>query len=262
MRFYSCYAFDLDGTLYRGQEVVPGAPEALSSLVKKGAKILFVTNNSGQTKAEYVAKLAKLGFAAHEDQIVTSGLAAADYCLEQRLRRIFVVGEPGLFQTFQQSGIEVVNVGSDGFVAPIDADCDAVVSGICRQSLSYSLLDAAMQTAQRTGIYIACNRDLTYPVEGGRFCPGSGAIVAAIEACSGIPAILVGKPQPTMLTHALARLGIAPAETLMVGDRMDTDIECGRAAGCDTALVLSGVSREPVEDQWCITSVVELASQL
>ncbi len=262
MRFYSCYAFDLDGTLYRGQEVVPGAPETLAYLEKRGADILFVTNNSGMTRSQYVAKLEKLGFRATPDQVITSGRQAASVCASEGLRRIFVVGEPGLVATLREFDITVVNADEEGNVTPTDIEADAVVSGICREALSYQLLDAAMQVAIKSGRYIACNGDLTYPVEGGRFCPGSGAIVAAIEACSGISARVVGKPKPDMLSAAIHRLRHLPTETLMVGDRMDTDIECGRAAGCDTALVLSGVTQRPVENQWCIHSVTELASQL
>lgn len=238
--------------------MVPGAPETLSSLEAKGANILFVTNNSGMTRADYVAKLTRLGFSATADQVITSGVQAAKVCVREGLSRVFVVGEPGLVRTFRELGLTVVNADEEGNVVPSDAEADVLVSGICREALSYLLLNAAMQVALKTGRYIACNRDLTYPVEGGRFCPGSGSIVAAIEACSGVSARVVGKPQPEMLSDALARLGIAPSEALMVGDRIDTDIECGRAAGCDTALVLTGVSQESVNGQWCIGSVTEL----
>lgn len=258
MRFYSCYAFDLDGTLYRGTEVVPGAPEALRALREKGAKILFLTNNSGLTKADYVAKLTKLGFEAVGEEVVTSAQAAADYCAENGLRRVGVVGEPGLVQTLRDTGIEVANADDSGLVKAGDERVDALVSGICREALSYRLLDYAMQIAMRTGTYIACNKDLTYPVEDGKFSPGSGAIVAAIEACSAVTPILVGKPKPAMLLVALGKAGIDPEETLLVGDRMDTDIECGKAAGCDTALVLTGVTQTAVDGQFWVTSVTDL----
>lgn len=259
MRFYSCYAFDLDGTLYRGNEVVPGAQEAISNLELKGAKVLFVTNNSGLMRADYVTKLVKFGFGASEDQVVTSGLVAAHHCLARGLNRVFVVGEPGLVGTLREQGVGVVNSDEKGNIN-LDTDgAQAVVSGICRAALSYQLLDAAMQVAMSTQKYIACNSDLTYPVENGRFCPGSGSIVAAIEACSGVKATVVGKPQPTMLVESLRNLGIDPADTLMVGDRMDTDIACGVAAGADTCLVLSGVTQDPVPGQWCVNSVKDLA---
>ena len=258
MRFYSCYAFDLDGTLYRGSEVVPGAPETIAELELRGAKTLYVTNNSGLMRADYVAKLHKFGFNATVEQVVTSGVVAAQYCLSRKIQKVFVVGEPGLVGTFLEHGLTVVNADSNGSIAPIGSGAQALVSGICRDALSYNLLDAAMQVAIQTQTYIACNRDLTYPVEGRRFCPGSGAIVAALEACSGVKAITVGKPQPEMLLEPLIALGIDPADTLMVGDRMDTDIECGRAAGTDTCLVMSGVTQSAVEGQWCIDFVKDL----
>lgn len=258
MRFYSCYAFDLDGTLYRGQEVVDGAVEALANLRAKGAKILYLTNNSGLTQAQYVHKLESMGFEAHEDEVVSSGLAAAYYCLSEGYKKVFVVGEPGLVKTFQEHGLEVINTDTQGRVGPSESQADVVVSGICREALSYKLLDSAMQIAIKTQRYVACNTDLTYPVEGGRFCPGSGAIVAAIEACSGVTATVVGKPNPTILTSVLNKLGISPSETIMVGDRLDTDIACGKAAGCDTMLVLTGVVQEPVDGQAWIHSVKDL----
>ena len=258
VRFYSCYAFDLDGTLYRGNEVVPGAREAVESLEARGAKILYVTNNSGMMRREYCEKLAKFGFSTSENQIITSGLVAAHFCLQNSLLKVFVVGEPGLVGTLREQNIEVVNSDDNGRLN-IEVDgAQAVVSGICRDALSYKLLDAAMQVAIRKETYVACNTDLTYPVENGKFNPGSGAIVAAIEACSGVKAIVVGKPQPTILLDPLRKLGIDPRDTLMVGDRMDTDIACGVAVGADTCLVLTGVIREAVEGQWCLDSVKDL----
>ncbi|MEI7984115.1 MAG: HAD-IIA family hydrolase [Armatimonadota bacterium] len=258
MRFYSCYAFDLDGTLYRGREVVPGAREAVETLEARGARILYVTNNSGMMRREYCEKLAMFGFSVNENQVVTSGLVAAHYCSANGLKRVFVVGEPGLVGTLMEQNIEVVNSDDCGRLNLTVDGAQAVVSGICREALSYKLLDAAMQVAIRTQNYVACNSDLTYPVEDGKFNPGSGAIVAAIEACSGIKAVVVGKPKPTILLDPLRQLGIDPSDTLMVGDRMDTDIACGVAAGADTCLVLTGVIREPVDGQLCLDSVKDL----
>ena len=258
MRFYSCYAFDLDGTLYRGSEVVLGASEAVAELEKRGAAILYVTNNSGLMRADYVAKLRSFGFNAVEDQIVTSGSVAADYCLTQGYEKVFVVGEPGLVGTLREKGLVVVNADTQGQIGTKTEGAQAVVSGICRAGLSYQMLDAAMQVIIQTGNYVACNKDLTYPVENGRFCPGSGAIVAALEACSGVKATVVGKPDPAILITPLKRLGIAKKDTLMVGDRTDTDIACGKAAGADTCLVLTGVIQKPIEGQWCVDSVKDL----
>lgn len=258
MRFYSCYAFDLDGTLYRGNEVIPGAQRVVSELESRGARILYVTNNSGLLRQDYVAKLQSFGFAAGPDQIITSGAIAAQYCVAHKLSRVFVVGEPGLVGTLREFGVDVVNSDVAGSIKFSTEGAQGVVSGICRSALSYQLLDAAMQVAMNTQTYIACNKDLSYPVESGKFCPGSGAIVAAIEACSGVRAVVVGKPEPAILLDALTQIGIAPHNTLMVGDRVDTDIECGKSAGADTCLVLSGVTEEPVEGQWCIDSVKDL----
>ena len=258
MRFYPCYAFDLDGTLYRGSQVVPGAPEAIRAIRDRGAQVLFVTNNSGMTRADYVSKLASMAIDATPDEVITSGSAAGSYVLRQKIQKVFVVGEPGLVMTLRELGLTVVNAGPDGLIH-LDTDgAQAVISGICRAALSYDLLDAAMQVAMRTGQYIACNADLTYPVEDGVFRPGSGAIVAALEACSGVQATVVGKPAPDMLIDALKGLNIDSKDTLMVGDRMDTDIACGKAAGTDTGLGLTGVSQSIPAGQWCLDSVKDL----
>ena len=258
MRFYSCYAFDLDGTLYRGSQVVPGAPEAIQAVRKRGASVLFVTNNSGMTRANYVSKLASMAIESTLDEIITSGAAAGSYALNQGIQRVFVVGEPGLVMTLRELGLSVVNGSDDGQINLNTVGAQAVISGICRAALSYDLLDAAMQVVMQTKQYIACNADLTYPVEDGVFRPGSGAIVAALEACSGVRATVVGKPAPDMLNDALKALKKDPKDTLMVGDRMDTDIACGKAAGADTCLVLTGVSQAVPAGQWWVDSVKDL----
>lgn len=258
MRFYSCYAFDLDGTLYRGSEVVSGAQATVSELESRGARVLYVTNNSGLMRKDYVAKLASFGFQSEPEHIITSGVVAARHCVSKDITKVFIVGEPGLVGTFRELGVEVINADKDGNVGTTGDGAQALVSGICRAALSYKLLDAAMQVAINTKTYIACNKDLTYPVEEGKFCPGSGAIVAAIEGCSGLKALNVGKPEPAILLDALRDIGVDPADTLMVGDRMDTDIECGKAAGTDTCLVLSGVTQTAVPNQWCVNSIKDL----
>ncbi len=258
MRFYSCYAFDLDGTLYRGSQVVPGAPEVIRAIRERGVSVLFVTNNSGMTRAEYVRKLASMAIESTLDEVITSGAAAGNYAQKEGIQSVFVVGEPGLVFTLRELGLDVVNAGPDGRVNLDTGGAQAVISGICREAFSYDLLDAAMQVVMRTKQYIACNADLTYPVEDGVFRPGSGAIVAALEACSGVRATVVGKPAPDMLINALKALEIDPKDTLMVGDRMDTDIACGKAAGADTCLVLTGVSQAVPAGQWCVDSVKDL----
>jgi HAD superfamily hydrolase (TIGR01450 family) len=145
---------------------------------------------------------------------------------------VFVVGEEGLVQTLLQAGVPV---GDD---AP-----DAVVVGISR-GFNYDLLERAATFIRQGSVFIATNLDATYPLEKGRLQPGSGAIVAAIEVASGKKPDVLGKPFPDLAFLAIDSAGAAPEETLVVGDRIDTDIACGIAAGCDTFLVTTGVETQ------------------
>lgn len=250
MRSYDCYVFDLDGTLYRGGTAIEGAAQAIQTLAASGAQILYFSNNSGMTLADYVAKLTNLGFPATQDQLLTSGVAATSMAVENGYRSAFIVGEPGLWQTVCDGGITVVN--------DMDQMSDVVISGISKSTLSYGLLSQAMQHIRHGADYIACNKDATYPIENGVFQPGSGAVVAFLETCTGVTAKLAGKPNPDILTRKLIQMQLDAKNVLVIGDRLDTDIECGRAAGCDTALVLTGVCQEAIEGVTCLSSVTDL----
>ncbi len=243
MRRYSCYVFDLDGTIYRGDEVIDGAAEALRLLRKEDVKIFFATNNSGQTESSYVTKLARMGIKASVDEILTSGRATARYCLSVGVRRVFVVGEPGLVETLTDEGLGVVNFNSLR-VHPVEAKVDAVVAGICRDALSYELLDSAMQCVSAGARLIGTNSDATYPLAGGRFAPGAGTIISALATCTGVKPTVIGKPNPYMLLQVLQAHGVNPTETVVVGDRIDTDIMFAKAAGCAGVLVTTGVDQE------------------
>jgi 4-nitrophenyl phosphatase len=243
VRRYSCYVFDLDGTIYRGDEVIDGAVEALKELRKRDVKIFFATNNSSQTELAYVNKLVRMGITAKVDEILTSGRATAKYCQSVGARRIFVVGEPGLVDTLVGEGLGVVNFNSLR-VHPVEGKVDAVVAGICRDALSYELLDSAMQCITAGARLIGTNSDATYPLAQGKFAPGAGTILSALATCSGTKPTIIGKPNPFMLFHALQANQILPSETVVVGDRIDTDIMFAKAAGCTGVLVTTGVDKE------------------
>ena len=257
MRRYSCYVFDLDGTIYRGEEVIPGAAEALRELRKTDARILFATNNSSQTETSYVAKLSRLGIQARLDEILTSGRAAARYCAAVGIRRVFVVGEPGLVETLVDEGIGVVNFNSLR-VHPVEGAVDAVIAGICRDALSYELLDSAMQCVLGGARLIGTNGDATYPLSGGRFAPGAGTILGALAACTGIKPTVIGKPNPYMLFQVLQAERIPASETVVIGDRIDTDMMFARAAGCTGVLVTTGVDKEAPVGTASIGGLLEL----
>ena len=223
---------DMDGTLFRGQEVIAGAPEAVATLRHNGVIVRYVTNNASQTIGTYAAKLRGMGFEAHDEAVISSSLGAARMLSEEGLKLVFPVGEPGMIETLERGGLSIVGPGEQA---------EAVVAGICL-SLSYALIDRALQHLLEGARFVATNTDATYPLEGGRLAPGAGATVGAIRACAGREPEVVGKPEPYLIEMILRETGVAPSEALVIGDRLETDIEAGRRAGCETLLVLSGVS--------------------
>lgn len=249
MKSYRAYVFDLDGTLFRGDEVLPYAVDTLATLRKRGAKIRYLTNNSSQTRAFYRDKLRRLGFEAELDEIHSSATGTASYIVGRGLRTVFVLGMKGLMTTLGEKGLKVVNEGPNGALAD-GAQAEAVAVGISLD-LTYALLNGAMQQIHGGAEFVATNPDRTFPLEGGRLTPGAGSMVAAVQACTGVDPFVVGKPNPFLVELALREAGVPASEALAVGDRMDTDVESGRRAGCDTHLVLTGVDKvAPPGQSW------------
>lgn len=249
MRLYKLYILDLDGTLFRGRRAIPHAVETVRELRRLGARIRYLTNNSGLTRNAYVAKLQGMGFEAEEREVYSSAIGTADYCSSIGAKDLFVVGEPGLVETLRDAGLSVINAGSDGRVTADARQADALVAGIHR-GFSYELMAAAMSQVRGGARFIATNADATYPVEDG-LIPGAGAIVAALRTCTETEPYVVGKPNPYLVELVMREAGVAPGDTLVVGDRYETDILSGQRAGCDTHLVLTGVSKEaPAGQSW------------
>lgn len=229
--------FDLDGTLFRGEEPTPFAVETVAELRARGTLIRFLTNNSSRTRADLTAKLAKLGFGAVEDEVYSSAVGTASY-LKGHVNAAFVVGETGVKEALAEAGI-----------CTSTSEVGAVVVGICRV-FTYDLMNEALQHLRNPHVrFIATNTDATYPLEGGHIVPGAGSIVAGIATCAGRAPEVVGKPNPFLVDLILSHAGVAPTDCLVVGDRMETDIEAGHRAGCPTHLVLCGVTHEAPEGQ-------------
>ncbi len=236
------YLFDLDGTLYRGHEPVPGAVEAVRALVARGALARYLTNNATLTREEFAVKLQAMGFPARPQEVYTSATGTADHLVEKGCRSAFVVGMPGLVSILRAAGIKVVNAGEDGVVGSAGERAETVVVGLCR-TFTYDLLEAAMTQVGAGAQFVATNPDASIPLDGGRLAPGAGSLVAALRTCTGVEPFVVGKPKPFLVQAALRDASLLPSEVLVVGDRLDTDIEAGRAAGCPTYLVLTGVEK-------------------
>jgi HAD superfamily hydrolase (TIGR01450 family) len=231
-RLFAGYVFDLDGTVYLGDRLLPGAGETLREL-KRRARVLYLTNKPLQTPADYAAKLTGLGIATSPREVVSSTDALLLY-LGRRApgARLFVIGEPPLVRTLRSAGYEVVD-GAEGV--------EAVVVSFDR-TFDYRKLKTAFDAGRGGARIIATNPDAYCPTpEGG--LPDCAAMLAAVEASTGVRAeAVVGKPSEHMAEALLDRLGAAGGDVLLVGDRLETDIRMANAAGMAGALVLTGAT--------------------
>ena len=230
---YHGWLFDLDGTVYLGERLVPGANVVIASLRAAGRRVAFLSNKPLETRAEYAAKLSRLGVPAGPDDVINSSLVLARYLRDlDPGAPVFVIGEAPMREEMRAHGFEVRD----------DERVRWVVIAFDR-TFDYAKLNTALQAVKRGARLIATNPDRTCPVEGGEI-PDCAGMIAAVEAVTDrkVEAI-VGKPSPIILEVALAALGVPARETAMVGDRIETDIVMGRRLGLTTVLVLSGVTR-------------------
>ena len=229
---YDNVILDLDGCVWVGEACTPGAADAVAELRGAGKGLMFITNDSRRSPEEYVRKLWSLGVRASLEEVVTVG-AAVQYLLAGRNRETaYVIGSPALFRHVADAGLRIVN-GTDRATS---ADV-VVIAG--HDDFDFDELRNATQAVLAGAEMIAADRDRTFPREDGMW-PGSGAVVAAIEYATERTARLVGKPDPEIFLTALDRL--ADGRTLVVGDRLDADLQGAAAAGLDAAIVLTGVA--------------------
>jgi 4-nitrophenyl phosphatase len=234
---------DLDGVLWREMTPIGDLPAIFARIREHGLKVALATNNATRTVDEYLQKLAGFGVTLAPWQIITSSLATADTLAKEFPDggAVFVVGENGIQRTLEERGFQPIIDPQDG------TKVVAVVTGMDR-SVSYQKLRRATLHIRAGVPFYGTNPDRTFPTPAG-LVPGAGSILAAIEAATDVKPIIIGKPQTAMMRMALEKLGTTPEESLVVGDRLETDIAAGQAAGCKTALVLSGVStREQAEN--------------
>jgi HAD superfamily hydrolase (TIGR01450 family) len=229
---YDVALLDLDGVIYLGRDAIPGMRDALTGARSAGMRLAFVTNNAARTPQQVAAHLTELGVAAKPDEVVTSAQAAARY-LADRLppgARVLVVGTTGLEQALAERGLTPVFDASDSV--------DAVVQGYSPE-LSWRQLAEGAVAINREVPWVATNLDPTVPSPRGPL-PGNGSMVAALRHATGRRPVATGKPDPAMHRESLLRS--AAERPLVVGDRLDTDIEGANAVGCPSLLVLSGVT--------------------
>lgn len=234
---FNAYLIDLDGVIYRGNELLAGAKEFIAWLENSQKKFLFLTNNSFSSETQVVEKLKKLGISTDESHMLGAGQAAIRLIARRSpSAKVYLVGEQPLRDMLEANSLHPVNTNVDRGTTSIDV----VLVGLDRY-FDYKKLTIAMQAVRAGAQFVAINRDATLPIIGG-YIPGCGAMVAAIEAASGVTPEVIGKPQPELLQEAMHTLNSLPAETVMIGDSLNVDIKGGQAAGTRTLLVLSGNS--------------------
>lgn len=228
---YDVLLADLDGTLYRGPVAVPGAVEAVRGARERGVVTVYVTNNASRRPAEVASHLSELGFPAADHDVVASSQAAAAMLADQLPAgsAVLVVGTEALAEEVTRAGLTVT----------AEATAAAAVVQGHSPDTGWRVLAEATVALRAGAVWVACNVDPTLPTERGPL-PGNGSMVAALRTASGREPQVAGKPAPALLHEAVRRTGARRA--LMIGDRLDTDIEGGRAAGMATLLVLTGVS--------------------
>ncbi|MBI5094790.1 MAG: HAD family hydrolase [Candidatus Hydrogenedentes bacterium] len=225
------FLIDMDGVIYRGHEMIPGADRFVNRLRADGIPFLFLTNNSQRTRRDVTTRLVRMGFDIEEKNIYTCAMATAQFLAAQKpAGTAYVIGEGGLLQALHSNGYSIV-----------DHDPDYVVVGEGR-TLTFEMFETAVRMINKGAKLIATNMDPNCPTPNGSR-PGCGAIVAMLETAAATKAFSVGKPSPVMMRAARKQLGLDTAHTVMIGDTMETDILGGVQMGYTTALVLSGGTR-------------------
>jgi NagD protein len=222
------FLIDMDGVLYRGPELIPGADRFVRELRLRDIPFLFLTNNSQRTRRDVAARLARMGIDVEDEHVFTSAMATARFLAQQKPGgTAYVIGEGGLLTALHQHGYAVV-----------DHDPDYVVVGEGR-TFNLEMVESAVRMILGGSKLIATNLDPNCPTQNG-LRPGCGAMVAMLESATGVKAFSVGKPSAVMMRAARKELGLTTDETTMIGDTMETDILGGVAVGFHTVLVLSG----------------------
>lgn len=247
--------FDLDGTVYLSDQLIPGAREAIETLRHRSYPVVFVSNKPLESRADYAAKLTRLGIPTPRDEVINSSLVLVRYLSrEMPGTTVFAVGEPPLLE----------ELAAASFRLSEDPDeIDVVVASFDR-TFDYHKLNVAFQALRRGARFFATNADATCPVAGGEI-PDAGAVIGALEGCSKRQLeLVVGKPSPLIVEVALEQLGRSASECLMVGDRVETDMLMGHRAGMATALVLTGVTQRadlahaPVQPDYVLESIAQV----
>ncbi|WP_147804293.1 TIGR01457 family HAD-type hydrolase [Alkalicoccus halolimnae] len=230
MKQYKGYLLDLDGTMYRGKEVIDAGVRLVERLRQKNIPYVFVTNNSSRRPDQVAEKLQGMGIPAAEKNVMTTSMATARY-IKQTYGKVpvYVVGEEGIRDAVEAEGLIIS-----------DDKADVVVMGIDR-GITYEKLAEACLFVREGAVFLSTNGDKAIPTERGML-PGNGSLTSVVQVSTGVDPLFIGKPEAVIMNQAMEVLGTEKAETLMIGDNYDTDILAGIRAGIDTLMVFTGVS--------------------
>ena len=259
------FLFDMDGTLYLGDNVYEGAVELMEDLPRLGKKYIYLTNNSSRAGEDYITRLRRLGFPCERENVFTSGMATGMY-LNQRHpdAKVYLAGTKAFYRELVSYGIDLVN---DELGHTEAEDVDVVVQGFDTE-LVYEKLDKAVHFLRRGAHFIAANPDWVCPMPRGEVLPDCGSICALLTASSGVKPNYIGKPNRNMIDVISAMTGIPNEKICAVGDRLYTDIAVAQNAGAVSVCVLSGESTlEDIEKaerkpDYVLNSVVDIADIL
>jgi len=234
------FIFDLDGTVYRSDKLIPGADGIVRLLRENRRKVVFLSNKPIQTREDYASKLTRLGIPTQPEEVINSTFVMVDYLKKVApSARLFVVGETPFIEELKRAGFQITE-------AP--KEIEYVVVAFDR-TFDYQKLNIAFQAIKLGAHFVATNRDRTCPVEGGEI-PDCAGMIAAIEAVTGKKVeVIVGKPSPMMVQAALDVLGLNPTDCILIGDRLETDIKMGKDSGIATGIVLTGVTNEKMLEE-------------
>ena len=239
------FLFDMDGTLYLGDEVYAGAIELMHALPDLGKKYIYLTNNSSRAGEDYITRLRRLGFPCEAENVFTSGMATGLY-LNQRYpgASVYLAGTKAFYRELTSYGVKLVN---DELGHTEAEDVDVVVQGFDTE-LVYEKLDRAVHYLRRGSVFIAANPDWVCPMPRGEVLPDCGSICALLTASSGVKPEFIGKPNRNMIDVIAAMTGIPNEKICAVGDRLYTDIAVAQNAGSVSVLVLSGETSQEMVD--------------
>ncbi|MGP1586931.1 MAG: HAD-IIA family hydrolase [Treponemataceae bacterium] len=219
--------FDLDGTVYYGSKIIPGANESIKYFRNAGKKIYFATNNSTKTRTQIFEKLSCMGVDCSLEEIFTSGYIAALYAKKNNLKDFYIFGSKNLVLEFNEQGISISkSENAENLLIGYDP------------AVTYDDLCSALQVALRAKRIIACNKDRTFPGENSKLMPGCGAMAASIEWCANRKCdVIIGKPETFMVETLCRMINKNPDRLLVVGDSYETDIAMAKKAGCKSILI-------------------------